>query len=137
MSFHVIIKTMTTPESKTKVTDVVNKVINAVKEAATKDGRIHQVTDVIVVAMETAEKITSLSTGSQRAKAVLDALSSQEVLEVLPSNISDGIRRILEFELLGPIMTTICQAAKSRLDINNAKDAFRRLSSVFKGCCAC
>jgi len=128
MSFHVIIKTMTTPESKTKVTDVVNKVINAVKEAATKDGRIHQVTDVIVVAMETAEKITSLSTGSQRAKAVLD---------VLPSNISDGIRRILEFELLGPIMTTICQAAKSRLDINNAKDAFRRLSSVFKGCCAC
>lgn len=126
-------------EQQSAPEDAVRQILAALRQAS-ENKRLQQFIDVIIVAMETAEHVASLTSGSGRAMAVIRALSSDEVMSILPSDeVKEAVRQAVQSGLVRPVLTLVSEAAKKHIDINRA-DAVKRIKQSFRscasGCCA-
>jgi len=118
------------------VKNAVEYIVSGIRKKLEKEGtKIEKATDVIVVSMEFAEKFSELKSGKDRARAVYEALSKQETLELLPTRAADQLRRLFDADLMNPLMTLVSDAAKRRFDINRPEDVPDKVFKAFKSCC--
>mgnify|MGYP006275420007 CR=1 FL=1 len=103
---------------------------------ASAENALEAATDVVVRAMEAIETFRGVE-GAEKARLVKDALTSSDVLEMLPPKVVDQVKGIVDLDVLMPLMTLICEVAKKQFAINSARDAVSAAASFFQKCCAC
>lgn len=110
---------------------------NVIKDRLASVGNtLEAATDVVVRAMEAVETFRGLK-GAQKARLVREALTSSDVLDMLPPKVVEQIKGIVDLDILMPLMTLICEVAKKQFGINAARDAVSAAAAFFQKCCTC
>lgn len=110
------------------------KATQMVKDAVGERGDWESAMEVVVRAMEIVETFSKVK-GLEKARIVRDALMTEEVSKLLPTNVAQQLKILNDQEALFSLMSVICGVAKRRFGMNLADGLVARMFKNGCGCC--
>lgn len=118
--------------------DIAKKIIDLINQ---KRLDVKSAIDLVKIAMQEVEKMKGM-TGVEKQKMVIDII--EEVAkgedgvigtsdDLIPKYIMDGVKALLDYNLVPSVVNVIIDASNGKLDVNNVKGCLNGLLDCFVG----
>lgn len=119
--------------------NIYQKIIDLISE---KKINLKSAVDIVKIAMQEVEKMNEL-TGINKQKMVLEIVSeiakgkdgiSGTQDDIIPINVMNGVKSLLEHDLIPSIINVIIDATNGRLDVNKVNNCFTSIIQTIFTC---